>query len=238
MTTRLHDWVDYYHGNEAFDPIRELLGDAVRFCCGPIDDLPKLQVSKFDILRPPFPVTVLEFEHADDKPLICTIVFIKDIGDDNGFLFISGQKIRATGEWRTIKPCIGRKNELGGFSFEGYTDQQDYAGIWFCWSAHIFQLLNCTNIVSIEHVAPIKLNKKRIAQGKCPVFSFKTLRVKVPNEGREKKPSLGGTHSNPRVHLRRGHIRRLPTGKSTWVQSCVVGSLEKGAVHKDYSIVV
>jgi hypothetical protein len=38
--------------------------------------------------------------------------------------------------------------------------------------------------------------------------------------------------SGPREHLRRGHIRRLPDGRKTWVVCCVVGSRALGVVKK------
>jgi hypothetical protein len=45
----------------------------------------------------------------------------------------------------------------------------------------------------------------------------------------------GGTHASPRVHLRRGHIRRLP-GKNIWVNATIVGNSDLGVVIKDYSV--
>jgi len=33
-----------------------------------------------------------------------------------------------------------------------------------------------------------------------------------------------GTHASPRQHLRRGHIRRLRSGKAIWVRECVVNA--------------
>jgi hypothetical protein len=51
----------------------------------------------------------------------------------------------------------------------------------------------------------------------------------------EKKPEpLGGTHASPREHDRRGHLRRLPGEKTTWVRSCKVGKPDAGRVMKDY----
>ena len=45
----------------------------------------------------------------------------------------------------------------------------------------------------------------------------------------------GGTHASPRVHLRRGHIRKIADGRTVWVQACVVGS-KHGMVLKDYKL--
>lgn len=94
--------------------------------------------------------------------------------------------------------------------------------------------LNCKNVERLEHPAPKFLNSKRIEKKKQPLFSYWTLHLlndqSIVNKGN------GGTHSSPRLHLRRGHIRQYAPGKYTWVDSCVVGNKEKGIVLKDYSL--
>ena len=75
--------------------------------------------------------------------------------------------------------------------------------------------------------------KKREAKGKVPFFTYKVLTLK-PSK-RSSGEGLGGTHASPRVHLRRGHIRRLPD-KRIWVNGCVVGDKSKGMVVKDYAV--
>lgn len=46
--------------------------------------------------------------------------------------------------------------------------------------------------------------------------------------------SRGGTHASPAEHLRRGHHRRLKSGRVVFVRSCIVGSRANGIVAKDY----
>ena len=43
--------------------------------------------------------------------------------------------------------------------------------------------------------------------------------------------------NGPREHLRRGHVRRLPDGRKTWVQACVVGSRALGVVRKSAYVI-
>lgn len=90
--------------------------------------------------------------------------------------------------------------------------------------------INCTNVRSERHEANARLQKKRAKKGKKPLFSYWTLQLEPTNGGRN---DLGGTHASPRVHLRRGHPRRLASGKTVWVQPHVVGH-GPGIVHKDY----
>jgi hypothetical protein len=61
------------------------------------------------------------------------------------------------------------------------------------------------------------------------------------NDQEEKETTSGtrtGGHAPPRFHVRRGHVRVLATGKSTWVRQTTVGNPELGRVDKDYRVKV
>ena len=95
--------------------------------------------------------------------------------------------------------------------------------------------LSCSNSATADAPDPNpSLNAKRKSSGKTPFFSYKTLTISA-SESHAKGSGNGGAHSSPRVHLRRGHIRRL-TDRTVWVNSCVVGDKSKGMVVKDYQV--
>lgn len=96
------------------------------------------------------------------------------------------------------------------------------------------KVMACSNVITIENT-PSKLKKSRVKNGKTPLFTYKTLHIKT-EERTKNKHSSGGTHATPRVHLRRGHIRKLSESKWTWVSPCVVGDPVKGTVKKDYAL--
>lgn len=78
------------------------------------------------------------------------------------------------------------------------------------------------------------INRKRSAKGKSPIiFDWHTV---VIGPKLIKNAPQGGTHASPRQHDRRGHYRKLPSGKIAWVQPCKVGDPSKGIVFKDYKI--
>jgi hypothetical protein len=78
------------------------------------------------------------------------------------------------------------------------------------------------------------INRKRKAKGKPAIlFDWHTVEI-GPKE--IKKEHQGGTHASPRLHDRRGHWRKHPSGKSIWVKSCKVGDASKGVVFKDYKV--
>lgn len=96
-------------------------------------------------------------------------------------------------------------------------------------------------LLSIHSPAPIPgytpvdkqkfVNKKRIAKGKAPIYEWTTVVIEPPKPKAEPK---GGTHASPRLHDRRGHYRKLRSGKLAWVKACKVGDASKGTVFKDY----
>lgn len=100
------------------------------------------------------------------------------------------------------------------------------------------EALSCSNIKhEVMENYDVKMNQRRINDGKVPLYETRTLWLDAPstivyggNEG------LGGTHRSPRQHLRRGHIRRLQTGKKVWVNSAVVGARNGGVICSTYAI--
>ena len=77
------------------------------------------------------------------------------------------------------------------------------------------------------------INRKRVAKGKQPLFDWHTVTIEPKTS---KQSCNGGTHASPRLHDRRGHWRRHPSGKSVWVNACKVGDASKGVVFKDYRV--
>lgn len=98
----------------------------------------------------------------------------------------------------------------------------------------VLSLLQCVNVETEIIPAPERLNKKRVAQGKLPFVEYKRLVVRrtLP----ERLTPGDATHASPRQHLRRGHIRRLPSTRTVWVSQCLVGDPQKGFIVKDYVV--
>lgn len=76
-------------------------------------------------------------------------------------------------------------------------------------------------------------NRRKISKGERPSYEWRTVFIKASATRQESK---GGTHASPRQHDRRGHIRRLNSGKNVWVKACKVGDSSKGAIFHDYQI--
>ncbi len=96
-------------------------------------------------------------------------------------------------------------------------------------------VINCANVGTATIEPAAALNKKRVMSGKQPFFTYKVLQL--TGEGKASAGSdAGGTHVSPRMHLRRGHLRRLQS-RVIWVRPTMVGaSAEAGFVVKDYAV--
>lgn len=78
------------------------------------------------------------------------------------------------------------------------------------------------------------INRKRAAKGKPPLtFDWHTITIEPPAP---KSDPQGGTHASPRLHDRRGHWRKMKSGKTVWVKECKVGDASRGVVFKDYQV--
>lgn len=99
-------------------------------------------------------------------------------------------------------------------------------------------LLSCTNVRSVDNVPPAALNRKRTKTGKPPLFTYKTLHViagESASHGNQREQDDEARRS-PRLHFRRGHVRRIGDGRITWVQQCMVGNKRLGVVEKAYAL--
>lgn len=240
-------------------PATDMLSVATKnaqiFHCGTISDLPKWTKNINGIVRPPYGDTILEFA-GEGFALSHTILFIGDAhtctwlppkqeADPTRSFYLAIAQERTDRSWRMKLPVFVVCNET---SIEIYPNEQGNYGNsttpgiselqlfsdWARCAAHVFQILRCVNLETKDNHPPLALNKKRIASGKVPIYSFKTLHLRVPNYRHDRQDS-GGTHASPRIHLRRGHIRTLADGRTVWVQPCVVGS-KHGTIHKNYRL--
>ena len=231
-----HQWIEQYDGNdELYAFLREKVLEAVQFDCGDADEIPKAKVDEFAEARAPFPTTLLQFETPNSTEKSHILILWHET--QNGRIaFMGAERARVDKQWRTILPRHAWRNDDGSFHFEGYGYETSKLAVevFFAMAMNLFYVLGCSNVATVDNQAPARLNKKREQAGKFPILEHKTLVVTL-NAPRSSGQAAGGMHASPRVHLRRGHVRRLDSGRRVWVQSCVVGS-KNGAVLKDYKI--
>jgi hypothetical protein len=197
-------------------------------------------------IRLPFPVITLSFADGDRRTLVVaqeqheagqnTIVVrvATDTGDGQGWGFF---------------PCTAQPEQrhddgsIGWQCFDSIGSRLDRTPMHEAVMAagrsvlELVEALSCNNVASevVEHVDPA-VNARRRRQGKLPLCEAHRLVVKVGDVAH----AIGAPvvdRNGPREHLRRGHVRRLPDGRKTWVQACVVGSRALGVVRKSAYVI-
>lgn len=216
---------------------------------------PKEMMQAFNVpVRSPYGCVAMEFtqdvaEGRDRMIAICADM--KDHGPIQSLLKACGAEY--TGVFMTSLICVGGVWGVGKYgvffeenynrsvfntSFDGIADDDIEPALENTNSpigafAMLTTALSCTN-VRMETTEPsAKLNAKRLRNKREQIRRHHTLVIQPG-----KSTSAGqatGTHASPRVHLRRGHIRRLEN-KNTWVNSCVVGDKSRGILTKDYDV--
>lgn len=130
----------------------------------------------------------------------------------------------------------------GEMSFKSFIADESYSTLQTSEGIEIvlrtLLALSCTNVRSVDNAPPGALNKKRQKQGKLPLFTYKTLHVVAGERGASHDPRGDDAEAkrSPRLHFRRGHVRRIGGGRVTWVQQCMVGNARLGVIEKAYAL--
>ncbi len=209
-------------------------------------------------LRPPYPTTALEFTFAgpwaEEHNFAAGIVFLMDEWElENEFcMSILGAFLDRSGNWGWCDEIVRVKRgvtlEISGYDACEFSepvyrqtlglpeDHPAYRPLWAFMTraaGDFLCLLSCTN-VDIGDAPISEYMRRKDAEKKGGRFLvYKVL--DLPNRTAGGGDGTG-SHTSPRFHYRRGHIRRLATGKNVWVRMTTVGSMQNGLVAKDYRV--
>ncbi len=213
------------------DDVERVGASAVCFWLGDISTMLELKVID-DLCVLPFKTCWFECEvHAPSspgKPLIAAMLAHQSSAGVDCAVFS-----RHLGEWAFVGGVRANKfNDVEMQYQAAVSGDIDSLRLTVTAAKAFLSALHCSNVKREEHHPDAKLQKARAKRGKAPLFSHWTLQLDGKSERGENQ---GGTHTGPRVHLRRGHPRQYTPGKWTWVQACAVGNKAAGIVHKDYS---
>jgi len=250
--TNLHNLIECMRGNLLWigrdgGPLKTqypeqynwLLGESMAAVCfdmGSHDNSPDLKVVP-DLFYLPYPV--VWFECLLEDGILGLLA--SQVGEKEYAVAVVNKYMHSTWSIGHVVKLWIEGDDLNIKSHAQFSDGSDeelqsdleYSGQAIGMMAKFIMAMNCSNVQRQEHKAPKHINAKRINRGRQPIFSYWTLHI--PAERREDSACMGGTHASPRLHLRRGHIRRYADGKYTWVNACVVGKKELGVIAKDYA---
>lgn len=214
------------------DFVQQNVNGAICFDAGDLFDVCEFKVIE-ELQRMPFDRVWIEGEWKSDKnPYRAAMLFVNN---EDGTVAGVGFGEITHRQWCLVwaSPSINLASGEGS-TFSSDPDYQKHMADHIYSFRCFLSAINCTNIRRVEHKPDEKLQKARTKRGKQPLFSYWTLELEM--ERTESVSGLGGSHASPRVHIRRGHARRLVSGKYTWVQACVVGNKKAGMIHKDYAL--
>ena len=240
----------FKHNKKYFLSVAKDMEEAVKFDLGKVEEFDQIDKEfrnidknyKIKIPKLPFEKTYFEIIFYDKKHYAA--IFYLSEGKVCGYTFCQGstQRLHPSNNDLFLVPTHQAfiENELGEISITKDECIVPEEQALFSFAALILiiesiHIINCSNVITKDHKAGKLVNQKRKAKDKPPVYTYKTLHLDT-SEQEPAKGHGGGTHASPRVHIRRGHIRRLTNGKTIWVQPCVVGKYTQGVVEKDYSL--
>lgn len=238
-----------YPGRVSTVPLSWGVERATKWYVGDVDDLPSgLDRSVIDSIpvRLPCKQMLIEAEcfmrMADDREEPMTafaLCYDREGGEIDVFLFGHGVgRFWFSGGGRI---CIEPNGTRGwrhygqnGKPAQGWRD----VGNGMAMIERTLVALTCTNVRSVDNAPPSALNKKRQKAGKPPLFTYKTLHILSGERGasHDQKDDDAEAKRSPRLHFRRGHVRRIGDGRITWVQQCMVGNRRLGVVEKAYAL--
>lgn len=191
--------------------------------------------------RLPFPAITLSFADGARR----TLVVAQELHEANRNTIVVRVAVdTGNGEGWGFYPCVAQPEQrnddgsIGWSCFDSIGSRLDRSPMHEAVMSagrsvlELVEALSCNNVSSeiVERIDPA-VNARRRRQGKLPMYEVRRLVVKVGDVTHAIGAPVGD-RNGPREHLRRGHIRRLPDGRKTWVQACVVGSRTLGVVRK------
>ena len=215
-----------------YDAVLRMSAKAICFDFGDADFFSRIVPS--EIYRQPYPIIWGEFDcinvHEERFKAGVLMEEHEDGKAFSAFCFFVDKK--HGNKWKLIAVYFAERhdNEWKIQSIPSREDNADVALPSLMFRA--YEAMRCVNIETTEE-KPGPINVRKANARQVPIFSTWTLRIKQEHKQIVRK---GGTHASPRVHLRRGHVRQLATGKTTWVQPCVVRGKSPGIVLKDYEL--
>jgi hypothetical protein len=216
-----------------------------------LDDRQYRALDEGEPLRLPFPVIALEYfadlskDCADGTRSTKRIVLAQEDGDSivvTPIIWMDSEKA-----WAPMPQCALPSTaflDRSQVSRDGYVairaqfadpriPMEDYADELGALLGFL-NALQCSN-VKIERV-PRKKEKANLKQG-LPFDTYHVLTIETNRQAGKTAPPSDADRRSPREHLRRGHIRRLETGRKVWVNAAVVNAGKPGGkITKDYAV--
>lgn len=179
------------------------------------------------------------FEVLNRAPECTIVAFVTTTaeGEILGFLFMRDRRNATHWTdalcWAQFRPD-GFAECTANPSIQTDTDWRVYAEVL---TATVWRALAIlANAAAIQDNRVPQIRRPKLARAGVSGWIYRVVDIDPERLGAARQ-AQGGTHASPRWHIRRGHWRCLPGGRSTFVRECQVGDPARGGVAKDYRVV-
>lgn len=168
----------------------------------------------------------------EDRPLDLKILFF--FAERNPFIFAGMGTIEYRHDTVNTDVRLGMANIDGGTSYLDkrikFVSDEAEEILYKTMAAHaviLTSLLQSTHTKTRKVEYSDKLNKKRAKRGLPAIMPYHTVYFEVggKNYNTDGTEVGSGKHASPKMHWRRGHVRKLASGKLTHVRPCLVNSM-------------
>jgi hypothetical protein len=237
--------------------VHPVLGDqiarAVRFDVGDADQLPRPSPDDAPLMgHLPYPTCYFEFdasgaERDDGTPAgrLRMMVLARDLGGEISSVFFRshppGERFFSMGfgaRWRVEAGEVLWEPDLLTDQMPADLEDEEHlkrvTAIFLAPVLSYLAVLNRPGAEVVRVIPPTKLAVSRQKAGKPPLFDFHRVKCNGSERASSARDGEGSERAEPRLHMRRGHARRLASGKEIWIRSTVVGPASAGAIGKDF----
>jgi len=228
---------------------REVRG-AVKIYGGLAADLPRFPVDGFPDgnIKLPFPLVLVEYVvpmHMAGDSQEADVTLFAICRQQDGKVSVTFLSNHGSDRWGVVGGCTLECRGSAGvlphsYVHSGPVSVEHETAIYNASQGLYWVLgaMSCSNVALVDQAPPDALNRKRSKSGKVPLFTYKTLHIVTDRDRTKRTARENDTEArqSPRLHLRRGHIRRLDEARMIWVQPAMVGDPERGKVVNAYAL--
>ena len=155
-----------------------------------------------------------------------------------GYAFTHDSKHKIDGNYKSVAKNFYPLHTHHLFDITDRNELAQAVGTMFTVLIVANSLLQSRGVEQRITPAPDFINKKRARKGKPPIGEIREIIIRVGDKIVRPNGETIGSHASPRMHWRRGHIRRLPSGEITNVRPHLVGAIDGAAepAPKNYAV--
>lgn len=186
--------------------------------------------------RPPFKDCVLVARAVKGEKTYNMVTFLHGDNPETGIsvmMLVMADHSNWKSEPGIVYFCRNGQLEVGPIDKNSATTKDDWKMTLNCVALFYKSLAARDCEATLVAVKSGPTSERLIRKGKPPLYQFKTV---IVQQRSRKNGAADGTHASPRLHDRRGHIRKLRNGKTVWVRAHKVGNPLLGVVEHNYEV--